>query len=330
MKIAILDDYQQVAETMADWSQLPAGAQVQFFHDHLTDEDQLVERLKDFQVVMGMRERTAFRRSLLERLPELRLLITTGARNAVFDEEAATELGILLCGTGGQGEGATELTWGLIIAILRQIPLEDKLTREGQWGTTIGVGLKGKTLGLLGLGHIGSLVARVGDAFDMNLIAWSQNLTAQRAAECRATLVDKEELFRESDVVTVHLKLSPRTTGLVGRSELGLMKSSAYLVNTSRGPIVDEEALVEALENRRIAGAALDTYDVEPLPKDHPFLKLSNTVVAPHLGYVTEGAYRAYYAGVIEDIRAFASGEPVRVINPEVLDSTQLRGLEAG
>ena len=328
MKIAVLDDYQQVAESMADWSQLPRGAEVRFFQDHLTDEDQLVDRLKDYQVVMGMRERTSFRRSLLERLPELRLLITTGARNAVFDEDAATELGIVLCGTGGQGEGATELTWGLIIGLLRQIPQEDKLTREGSWGTTIGVGLKGKTLGLVGLGHIGSLVARVGDAFGMNLIAWSQNLTAERAAECRAGLVSKADLFRQSDVVSIHLKLSERTTGLVGRPEFQLMKPTGYLVNTSRGPIVDESALVEALQNRSIAGAGLDTYDVEPLPKDHPFLQLTNTVLAPHLGYVTEDAYRAYYAGVIEDIRAFASGEPVRVINPDVLESPKLRGLD--
>ena len=328
MKIAVLDDYQQVAESMADWSQLPRGAEIRFFQDHLTDEDQLVDRLKDYQVVMGMRERTAFRRSLMERLPELRLLITTGGRNAVFDEDAATELGIVLCGTGGQGEGATELTWGLIIGLLRQIPLEDKLTREGQWGTTIGVGLKGKTLGLVGLGHIGSLVAKVGDAFGMNLIGWSQNLTAQRAAECNTALVSKEDLFREADVVSIHLKLSERTTGLVGRPELQLMRPTGYLINTSRGPIVDESALVEALQNRSIAGAGLDTYDVEPLPKDHPFLQLPNTVLAPHQGYVTEDAYRAYYAGVIEDIRAFASGEPVRVINPDVLESPRLRGFD--
>ena len=328
MKIAVLDDYQVVAESMADWSQLPPGCEVRFFQDHLRDEDQLADRLKDFQVVMAMRERTSFPRSLLERLPELRLLITTGGRNAVFDEEAASELGIVLCGTGGWGEGATELTWGLIIGLLRQIPLEDKLTREGQWGTTIGVGLKGKTLGLVGLGHIGSLVARVGDAFGMNLIAWSQNLTAQRAAECKAGLVEKADLFREADVVSIHLKLSERTTGLVGRPELQLMKPTAYLVNTSRGPIVEESALVEVLQNRSIAGAGLDTYDIEPLPKDHPFLKLRNTVVAPHLGYVTDDAYRAYYSGVIEDIRAFASGEPVRVINPEVLTSPSLRGFD--
>ena len=326
MDVAILDDYQAVAQQMVDWSQLPSGVNVQFFHDHIADEDRLVERLKDFQIVAGMRERTGFPRSVLSRLPELRLLITTGGRNAGFDEAAATELGIVLAGTGGAGEGPTELTWGLIISIMRQIPQEDQRTRQGQWGTTLGVGLKGKNLGLIGLGHIGSLVGRVGNAFDMNVIAWSQNLTAERAAECQATLVDKDTLFREADIVSVHLRLSDRTRGLVGARELGLMKPTSYFINISRGPIVDEAALVDALQRKAIAGAGLDTLDVEPLPKDHPLLKLSNTVITPHVGYVTEEAYRAFYGGVVEDIRAFSSGEAVRVINPEVLESPQLRG----
>ncbi len=327
MKVAVLDDYQGVASQMADWSQLPAGAQVEYFRDHLADEDALAERLKDFDVVMGMRERTAFPRSLLARLPQLRLLVTTGRRNASFDIAAATELGIVVAGTSGGGEGPTELTWGLIIGLLRHIGEEDQRTRQGNWGTTIGVGLKGKNLGLLGLGHIGSLVARVGNAFDMNVIAWSQNLTPQRAAECQATLVDKDTLFRDSDVVSVHLQLSDRTRGLVGVRELALMKPTAYLINISRGPIVDEAALIDVLQRGAIAGAGLDTVDVEPLPADHPFLKLSNTLLTPHLGYVTEESYRAFYAGVVEDIRAFASGEPVRVVNPEVLESPQLRGV---
>jgi len=326
MDVAILDDYQAVAEQMADWSQLPSGINVRFFHDHLADEDELVERLKNFQVVMGMRERTPFPRSVLEQLPELRLLVTAGMGNAVFDIPSATELGIVVAGTGGAGEGPTELTWGLIIGLLRHIGEEDQRTRQGHWGTTIGVGLKGKNLGLLGLGHIGSLVARVGNAFDMNVIAWSQNLTAERAAECQATLVDKDTLFREADIVSVHLRLSDRTRGLVGARELGLMKPTSYFINISRGPIVDEAALVDALQRKAIAGAGLDTLDVEPLPKDHPLLKLSNTVITPHVGYVTEEAYRAFYGGVVEDIRAFSSGEAVRVINPEVLESPQLRG----
>ncbi len=325
MKVAVLDDYQDVALQLADWDALPEGWEPVVFRDHLADEDALVERLQGFDGVIGMRERTAFPRTVLTRLPELRLLITTGGRNASFDVEAATELGIVVCGTGGAGEGPTELTWGLIIGLLRKIPQEDRLTREGHWQTTIGVGLKDKTLGLIGLGHIGGLMARVGNAFQMNVIAWSQNLTAERAAECQATLVEKDTLFRESDIASVHLRLSDRTRGLVGGREIGLMKSTAYLVNISRGPIVDEAALVAALEGKTIAGAALDTFDVEPLPTDHPFLKLDNTIIAPHLGYVTEEGYRAFYAGAIEDVRAYAAGEPVRVINPEVLSARQLR-----
>ena len=326
MKVAVLDDYQSVAESMADWSQLPPGAEVAFFSDHLTDETALAERLGGFDVVVGMRERTPFPRSLLERLPNLRLLVTTGRRNASFDIAAATELGVAVCGTDGAGEGPTELTWGLIIGLLRQIPLEDRRSREGRWGTTVGVGLKGKTIGLLGLGHIGALMARVANAFDLNVIAWSQNLTADRARECGATLVDQDTLFRASDIVSIHVVLSQRTRGLVGARELGLMKPTAYLVNISRGPIVDEAALVDVLQRKAIAGAALDTFDVEPLPGDHPLLRLDNTLICPHLGYVTDDSYRAMYAGAVEDIRAFASGEPVRVINGEALAAPQFRG----
>ena len=324
----MLDDYQATAKDLGDWSQLPPGTEVEYFHDHLDNEDQLVERLKDFDMVMGMRERTPFTRSILSRLPKLRLLITTGRRNASFDIEAATELGIPVCGTGGAGEGPTELTWGLIIAMLRHIPEEDQRAREGAWGTTVGVGLRGRTLGLLGLGHIGSLVARVGAAFDMNIIAWSQNLTSERAKECQATLVDKDKLFRDSDIVSVHVQLSGRTRGLVAAHELALMKPTAYLVNISRGPIVDEMALIDVLERKAIAGAALDTFDIEPLPAGHPLFKTPNTLICPHLGYVTEESYRAFYAGVIENIRAFASGEPVRTINEDVLTSPQFRGCE--
>ncbi len=329
MKLAILDDYQGTAKDLANWSELPSGTEVEFFQDHLIDEDQLVERLKDFDIVQGMRERTPFTRSLLSRLPKLRLLITTGRRNASFDMAAASELGIAVCGTNGGGEGPTELTWGLILAMLRHIPEEEQRSRDGSWGTTVGIGVKGKTLGLMGLGHIGSLVARVATAFDMNIIAWSQNLTAERAKECGATLVDKETLFKESDVLSVHLVLSDRSRGLVGASDLALMKPSAYLVNISRGPIVDEKALIDVLERRAIAGAALDTFDVEPLPKDHPLFKTPNTLICPHLGYVIDDSYQAFYAGVIENVRAFTSGEPVRTINEDVLTSSQFRGYEA-
>ena len=308
MDVAILDDYQAVAQQMADWSQLPPGINVQFFHDHIADEDALVDRLKNFQVVMGMRERTPFPRSVLDRLPELRLLVTAGMGNAVFDIPAATELGIVVTGTGGVGEGPTELTWGLILALARRIPQEDRLTREGNWGTTVGIGLKDKTLGLLGLGHIGSLVGKVGAALGMNIIAWSQNLTPERAAECGATLVDKDTLFKESDVLSVHVQLSDRTRGLVGAKEL------------------DELSLIQALTSGSIAGAGLDTFDIEPLPTNHPLLGLSNTVITPHLGYVTEDGYRVRYTQVVEDIRAFISGESIRVLNPQVLESAQLRG----
>ena len=326
MKVAVLDDYQGVAKEMADWSQLPEGTHIEFFTDHLTGEDALADRLKEFDVVMGMRERTPFPRSLLGRLPNLRLLVTSGRRNASFDVEAATEMGIAVCGTNGAGEGPTELTWGLIIALARQIPLEHQRSREDNWGTTVGVGLHGKTLGLLGLGHIGSLVARVGNAFDMNIIAWSQNLTVERAKQCNATLVDKDTLFRDADIVSVHVVLSDRTRGLVSAHELGLMKSSAYLVNISRGPIVDESALVDVLQRQAIAGAALDTFDIEPLPTGHALLKLDNALICPHLGYVTDDSYKAMYSGVVEDIRAFASGEPVRMMNEDVISAAQFRG----
>ena len=326
MDVAILDDYQAVAQQMADWSQLPPGINVQFFHDHIADEDSLVDRLKNFQVVMGMRERTPFPRSVLDRLPELRLLVTAGMGNAVFDIPAATELGIVVTGTGGVGEGPTELTWGLILALARRIPQEDRLTREGNWGTTVGIGLKDKTLGLLGLGHIGSLVGKVGAALGMNIIAWSQNLTPERAAECGATLVNKDTLFKESDVLSVHVQLSDRTRGLVGAKELSLMKPTSYLINISRGPIVDELSLIQALTSGSIAGAGLDTFDIEPLPTNHPLLRLSNTVITPHLGYVTEDGYRVRYTQVVEDIRAFISGESIRVLNPQVLESAKLRG----
>ena len=326
MKFTVLDDYGKVAEKMVDWSELPEAIELQVFTDHLADEDQLEARLKDFQIIMGMRERTPFPRSLLARLPELRLLITTGDHNASFDLEAATELGIVVGGTGAAGEGPTELTWALILGLLRHLPQEDRRTRQGSWGTTVGAELKGRTLGLLGLGHIGARMARVGHAFDMNLLAWSQNLTAERAAQCGATLVDKEGLLRESDILSIHVRLGDRTRGLIGAGELDLMKPSAYLVNTSRGQIVQEKALIDALERGAIAGAALDTFDIEPLPPEHPFLKLPNTVITPHLGYVTQENYRVYYTGVLESIQAFCKGAPVRVLNAEVLESPQLRG----
>lgn len=315
VRVAVLDDYQDVALKMADWSPLPAGTEVQVFRDHLADQDAVAERLKDFEVVVAMRERTPFTRRLLERLPKLKLLVTSGMRNASIDLRAATGSGVMVCGTGGLPYPTSELTWGLILALLRHIPREDSATRAGQWQVSVGVGLQDKVLGVMGLGNLGSQVATVGKAFQMSVIAWSQNLTAERAARFGATLVGKEELLSRSDIVTIHLVLSDRTKGLVGGRELGMMKPTAYLVNTSRGPIVEERALVEALQRGTIAGAALDVFDEEPLPLDHPLRRLENTVITPHLGYVTVETYRVFFGHAVEDIRAFLSGEPTRVLN---------------
>ncbi len=314
--VAILDDYQDVALPMTDWSVLPADVEVQVFKDHLKDQDALVERLKDFEIVMAMRERTPFPRSLFVRLPKLRLLTTTGMRNAAIDLQAAIDCGVVVCGTGGVVYPTAELTWGLILALLRQIHREDQATRSGQWQISMGIGLQGKTLGVIGLGNLGSQVATVGKAFQMKVLAWSQNLTAERAAQFGVTLVNKDELLSQADLVTIHLVLSQRTRGLLGARELGLMKPTAYLVNTSRGPIVDEQALVEALQKKAIAGAALDVFDEEPLPLDHLLRRLENTVITPHIGYVTAETYKIFFDQTVENIRAFLDGKPVRVINP--------------
>jgi phosphoglycerate dehydrogenase-like enzyme len=315
-RVALLDDYQGVALRMADWRSLPEGTDVVAFPDHLADENALATRLADFHIVMAMRERTPFTRSLLERLPKLRLLITAGMRNASIDMKAAAERGVVVCGTSGLPYPTAELAWGLILGLMRRIPAEDRATREGRWQTTLGLGLNGKTLGVLGLGTLGSRVARVGRAFEMTVLAWSQNLTAARAEEVGATLVAKDELLARSDIVSIHLVLGERTRGLLGARELGLMKRSAYLVNTSRGPIVDEAALVRALREGTIAGAGLDVFDPEPLPADHPFRSLPNIVVTPHLGYVTEETYRVFYGHALEDVQAFLRGAPVRVLPP--------------
>jgi phosphoglycerate dehydrogenase-like enzyme len=315
-RVALLDDYQGVALRMADWTSLPEGTDVVAFPDHLADENALATRLADFHIVMAMRERTPFTRSLLERLPKLRLLITAGMRNASIDMKAAAERGVVVCGTSGLPYPTAELAWGLILGLMRRIPAEDRATREGRWQTTLGLGLNGKTLGVLGLGTLGSRVARVGRAFEMTVLAWSQNLTAARAEEVGATLVAKDELLARSDIVSIHLVLGERTRGLLGARELGLMKRSAYLVNTSRGPIVDEAALVRALREGTIAGAGLDVFDPEPLPADHPFRSLPNIVVTPHLGYVTEETYRVFYGHALEDVQAFLRGAPVRVLPP--------------
>ena len=313
-RIAILDDYRGVAMQMADWDSLPDGCQVEAFHDHVADMAVLADRLRHFDILCIMRERTPFRRDMLSRLPNLKLLVTTGMRNASVDVAAAQELGIAVCGTAGSAHTTPELTWGLILALQRHICAEDRAMKAGAWQTTVGRGLAGSTLGLLGLGRLGSDVARVGRAFRMNLIAWSENLTAERAAEHGATRVEKDELFAEADVLSIHLLLSARSRGLVGARELGLMKPSAVLVNTSRGPIVDEAALVEALRNGTIAGAGLDVYDTEPLPRGHPLRSLDNAVLTPHLSYVTADTFAVMYPQTLECVQAWLAGNPVRVV----------------
>ena len=313
-RVAILDDYQNVARRMADWTSLPAGTDVVVFPDHLSDPGAVAARLADFEAVIAMRERTPFPKALLERLPKLKLLVTTGMRNASIDVAAALERKIVVCGTAGLPYPTAELTWGLILALFRRIPAEDRATREGRWQISCGLGLNGKTLGVVGLGGLGSRVAKIGLAFEMPVIAWSQNLTAARAAEIGATLVTKDELLARSDVVSIHLVLSDRTRNLIGSRELALMKPTAYLINTSRGPIVDEAALVAAVRQGTIAGACLDVYDEEPLPLDHPLRNLPNTVITPHLGYVTAETYRIFFGQAVEDIKAFLDGKPVRVL----------------
>lgn len=313
MRIAILDDYQGVAMSSADWGSI-SDAEVTTFTDHLDDIEALAGRLRDFEVIVAMRERTPFPRALLERLDKLKLLITTGGRNATFDMAATKERGITVAGTRGTSSPTAELAWGLIIALARHVPAEDAATRSGQWQTTLGIGLEGRTLGVIGLGNLGGRVARVGKAFGMELIAWSQNLTAERAAEFEATLVTKDELLSRADFVSIHLQLSDRTRGLIGARELGLMRRDAYLVNTSRGPIIDEGALIAALEAGQIAGAGLDVFDREPLPLDHPLRSAPNVVLTPHLGYVTKETYDIFYGDAVEDIRTWVAGSPVRVV----------------
>ena len=299
-RIAILDDYQDVARVYGDWDSLDADVEV--FTEHHDD----IGHLEPFEVIMAMRERTPFPRERLERLPNLRLLVTTGMGNAAIDTEAARELGITVAGTGGTPAHTAELTWGLILALARHIPAEDAAVRAGGWQHTVGLELQGLTLGVIGLGRLGTQVARIGEAFGMEVIAWSQNMD---------TPLTKEELLRRSDIVTIHVRLSERTRGLVGAGELALMKPTALLINTSRGPIVDETALIRALEHGQIAGAGIDVYDTEPLPADHPLRTAPNTVLTPHIGYVTSASYTRFFTDAVEDVAAFLRGEPVRVIN---------------
>ncbi|WP_198598033.1 D-2-hydroxyacid dehydrogenase family protein [Blastococcus atacamensis] len=314
IRIAVLDDYQSVAADFCDWSQVPGEVDVVEFSQHLGDEDAVAAALLEFDVVVAMRERTEFRRGLLQRLPNLKLLVTTGMRNKSIDTEAAAECGITVCGTGSGATATVELTWGLILAAVRHIPREDAGMRAGGWQQTIGTDLAGARLGVVGLGRLGSRVATIGQAFGMDVVAWSQNLTDERAAEVGVRRVEREELFATADVVTIHLLLSERTRGLIGADDLALMKHTAVLVNTSRGPIVRQQPLIDALTEDRIAGAALDVYDEEPLPADHPLRTAPRTVLTPHLGYVTRGTYEVFYGEAVEDVAAFVAGSPIRVL----------------
>jgi phosphoglycerate dehydrogenase-like enzyme len=313
-RVAILDDYQGVALSMADWSSLGAGVSLHPFRERIGGEDDLAKRLRNFAIIVAMRERTPFPATLIERLPALKLLVTTGQRNAAIDVAAAAARGVIVSGTSMLAMPPVELTWGLILALARQIPRESAAMRTGAWQSTIGVGLYGKTLGVIGLGRLGTDVARIGKAFGMQVVAWSQNLTREKTDALGIELVDKDSLFQRSDVVTVHLVLSDRTRGVVSSRELALMKPTAFLVNTARGPIVDEQALIHALRHSVISGAGLDVFDEEPLPAAHPLRRLEHALLTPHLGYVTTENYRLAYGEAVEDIRAFLAGAPVRVI----------------
>lgn len=313
-RLAILDDYQGVTLSLGPWDRV-SHLDVTVFRDTLADQDALVERLAPFDAILAMRERTPFPRALIERLPNLKLLITTGERNRGIDAAACAARGVVFSGTPSFGAPTVDLTWGLILGLARGIPNEQASLRAGTWQQGLGVGLEGRTLGLLGLGKLGTKVAKVAQAFGMKVIAWSQNLTAEAAAAVGVERVEKMELFARADVLSIHLILSDRSRGLVGAAELAAMKPTAFLVNTSRGPIVDQAALITALEAGRLGGAGIDVYDIEPLPPSHPLLAAPRTLLTPHLGYVTEENYRAYFQGAVEAIEAFEAGAPIRVIS---------------
>ena len=302
VKIAVLDDYQQVAFQFADWSAIIAKAEVKVFTNHLADEQTVIDRLQPFNVLCVMRERTPLTRNILSKLPNLKLIVSTGMRNASIDTKAVEEFGITLKYTGYLESGAPEMTWALIMGIARQIPQESNNFKSGLWQTTIGGDFKGKTMGILGMGRVGSKIAAYAKAFDMNVIAWSPNLTAEKAAESGAQLVNKEELFKQADFVTIHMVLSDRSRGIVGKEDLALMKPSAYFINTSRGPLVNEDALIEILQQHKIAGAAIDVFNIEPLPADHPLRKLDNLLATSHIGYVTENTYKLFYTDTVKAV----------------------------
>jgi D-3-phosphoglycerate dehydrogenase len=315
LRAAILDDYQNCALTLADWSSIAKDVEVKVFTKPIGGDDAVIKTLQGFAIVNMMRERTPFNRKVIEGLPELKLLITTGARNNSIDLKACAERGITVCGTGGFGNPTTGLAIGLMLELTRRIGWENARMKAGeQWQVTLGQDVEGLTLGIVGLGKLGQRVAKVAHALGMKVIAWSQNLTAEKAKEAGVEYVTKEELFKRADVVSVHVILSDRSRGLVGAKEIGAMKKTAYIINTARGPVIDETALLTALKNKTIAGAGLDVFAIEPLPLDSPYRKLDNVVITPHLGYVSEQNYRKYYPDVVEDIRAWLDGKPVRVV----------------
>ncbi|MBV4545948.1 D-2-hydroxyacid dehydrogenase family protein [Pseudomonas triticicola] len=315
VQIAVIDDWQDVARDVVDWSVLESIGEVTFVHDYPADNATLAERLGQYEVICVMRERTRFDADLLGRLPNLKLLVTGGMRNAALDMPAAAALGIKVCGTDSYKHAAPELTWALIMAATRDLVKEANALRAGQWQQGLCGDLHGKTLGILGLGSIGQRVAQFGQVFGMRVIAWSENLTAERAEQAGVTYVSKQQLFEQADVLSVHLVLSERSRGLVDAQALEWMKPSALLVNTARGPIVDEAALIKALQKRRIAGAALDVFEQEPLPALHPFRTLDNVLATPHVGYVSRQNYEQFFRQMIEDIQGWAAGEPVRLLN---------------
>jgi phosphoglycerate dehydrogenase-like enzyme len=314
-RCAILDDFQNVALKMADWSKVTGDVEIKAFNEHLGGPDNVVKALQDYEVVVAMRERTGFPRAVIEKLPKLKLLITTGMRNASIDMAAAAEKGVTVCGTGSFGSPTSGIAIGLMLELTRHIGYENARLKAGEtWQVTIGPELEGLTLGILGLGKLGTRTALIGKAFGMRVIAWSTNLTPEKCKEAGVEYVTKEELFKQSDFISIHVVLSQRSRGLVGAADIALMKPTAYLINTSRGPIIDEAAMLAALRDKKIGGAGLDVFDIEPLPKDHPLRKMDNVVLTPHLGYVALKNYRNYFAGVVEDIRGFIDGKPVRVM----------------
>ncbi|MCE4053001.1 D-2-hydroxyacid dehydrogenase family protein [Pseudomonas sp. Au-Pse12] len=315
VEIAVIDDWQDVAQDVVDWSVLDSIGRLSFLHDYPADPATLAQRLQPFQVICVMRERTLFDESLLRSLPRLKLLLTGGMRNAAIDLKAASALGIQVCGTDSYKHAAPELTWALLMALSRNLLAEANALRAGGWQQGLGGDLHGKTLGILGLGSIGQRVAQFGQVFGMRVIAWSENLTAERAAAAGVVHVGKRELFEQADVLSVHLVLSDRSRGLVDAQALAWMRPGALLVNTARGPIVDEAALIAALEQGRLAGAALDVFAEEPLPGDHPFRRLPNVLATPHVGYVSRQNYRQFFAQMIEDLQAWHAGQPIRLLN---------------